>query len=500
MKWWNPKTWRQRKPEGQRVLEKTTLVDEHFEVRRFDAARTNRLNRAHWLNAHGRGINTDLQDLPSLMARCDHEATNNPIVFGALETLETDIVGRRGPKLQVISKSNRFNERVEQAWRNVWEMPDPTGRLAGPENLRLWVRLLNVAGSYVNVFGEVNRPGPVTFGWTTVHPRRLLTPPELAGTENTAFGITFNDSGRPITYHLAKRRGAGKYTENLHATETQAFPAELVQHRFVADEPEQITGYPALTPCLETVADLREYDRHVMQAAKNAAAHAVGLEAWSPESVIDPDPMPTTNYEIEPGQVNVAPLGWKWASMQATQPTAQYRDFRHERLRELGLALGMPLMMVLLSSADSNFASAHYDGAVYLRRIRAMQSWIERRTLNELLDQVIVELAVAGRVVRPSDYSLRWTWETPPYVNPEKQRKADRMAVEDGAMPLDEYSASLGFEWDEVLAARERIHRELISAGLPTAPVNYGSGRPADTLREVADELEDEDANSPATT
>lgn len=487
----NPKNWfRQKQVQGAPgPLRKVEPGSESITIRRFDAVANNRLNRQHWINAHGNSINVDLADLPTLMARCAHEAANNPLVYGALETLETDVVGRNGPRLQVVSDDDRFNEAVERSWRDVWAMPDPTGQIAGPENLRLWVRLLNVGGSFLNVFENVRRPGPVTFGWRTVHPRRLTTPIDRTGDRNVRFGIEFNDRGRPLRYFVANG------VDNLFSpVTTTPIRANMAQHRFIADEPEQLTGYPALTSCLETIADLREYDHHVMEAAKHSAAQTPFLEAWDPASVIDPEPLPAEGVSIQVGEANAAPLGWKWTSLQPTQPSALYIDYRHERIRELGLALGMPLMMVLLSSAGSNFASAHYDGAVYLRRIRALQSWFERRTLNELLEQVISELVIAerlsDRLVRPATYSFRWTWETPPYVNPEKQRKADRIAVEDGALPLDEYSASLGLDFDEVVSARERINSQLDAAGLPRPPINHGSGTPSDTLRQVADDLE----------
>lgn len=473
---------------------------EDFTMRRFDAGRLNRLNRDHWRFAHGQTINHDLSsDLPTLIARCTHEAANNPLVSGAIETIANDLVGRNGPRLQVTSDSPEFNERVEEAWRNVWSMPDPNGQLSGPECMRLWIRTLCTSGSFVNVFANVDREGPVKFGWRTVHPRRLETDPVHAGDPLVQFGVRISEWGRPVEYFIRKPDlGAFRKPEYIR------YPAGIVQHRFESIEPEQITGIPWLTSCLETVADLRQFDYYVMQAAKNQAAHTMALEAKAPELVSQPFDVTGMTLSVEPGAVNVAPAGWGWATVQPTQPGAQYQSFRHERLRELGLALGMPLMMVLLSSAESNFASAHYDGAVYMRRIKARQAWIERSTLNELIEQIVAELIIAGEVDRPANYRCLWTWELPPYVNPEKQRKADRMAVEDGAMPLGEYSASLGFDFEDVVEQRVRENERLEEAGLPLPPTNYGSGpRPQDTLREVADEMdaqETSDAEEPANT
>lgn len=460
---------------------------ELFTLRRFDAARTNRLNRDHWAFAHGQSINHDIAvDLPHLIARCTHEAANNPLVAGAIETVANDLVGRNGPRLQVTSTDPQFNETVERAWRAVWAMPDPNGQLSGPECMRLWIRTLCTAGSFINVFGNVDRPGPVKFGWRTIHPRRMETPPQSAGDPLVQFGVRLNEWGRPTSYYI-RRPDLLQFTLPDHVEYREG----VVQHRFEAIEPEQITGIPWLTSCLETIADLRDFDRYVMQAAKNQAGHTMGLEAKHPELVAEPVDVTGLTYAVEPGMVNVAPAGWGWSTVQPTQPGAQYQSFRHERLRELGLALGMPLMMVLLSSSESNFSSAHYDGAVYMRRIKARQAWLERSTLNQFLEQIIAELVISGEVNRPAEYGFLWTWETPPYVNPEKQRKADRMAVEDGAMPLGEYAASLGYDFDDVVEQRVRENELLAAAGLPLPPVNRGNGQqPQDVLREAADNLD----------
>lgn len=465
-----------------------------FVVRRFDAAVNNQINRHRWVNAHGQSINVDLQDLPGLQAYCSHLAANNPLVKGALDTVVNDTVGRRGPKMQVVSDDREFNERVEAGWRPVWEMPDPAGVLSGPENLKLWVRLLHTAGAYLNVFANVRRPGRVTFGWKTIHPRRLVNPLNTAGRDDVAFGVRLSAEGRPLEYYIADRDPANSL--GLGFLKTRPYSADIVQHRFIAEEPEQVTGYPELTAVLDVVGDLAEYQRYVMEAAKLSAAHTPFLHSHDPKSVINPDPLPAAGYKVRPGEVHASPKGWTWSFPTSTQPGAQYKEFRHECLRDFGVALGMPLMMVLLSSGESNFASAHYDGAVYLRRLQARQSWIERMTLNQLVEQVVQELVIGEGLRRPSRYRFVWTWETPPYVNPEKQQKADRMALEDGGMSLVEYCSKRGDDWEEVVDNRARVNESLRSKGLPPAPVNHGSGTPSDTLRQVADRLDDDETTN----
>ena len=453
-----------------------TFQHNTLDSRRFTAASTHRGNWSHWRFASADNINHALAaDLPNLIQRCAFEYANNPLVFGAVETLTNDLVGRSGPRLQVVSDDSQFNEIVEEQWWRVWDMPDPAGVLTGTEGMRLWVRSLCTSGSFMNVFGRVTRrDSPVEFGWRVIDIRRKETPPQQAGDPYTAFGVAYTADGRPKKYYLRRREVT---PNNPYLVRYDEFPAEVVQYRFEACEPEQLAGVPWLASCLDSVADLADYDNYELQAAKLQSQMSALMQASHPELLVDS--IPNLNggdtLQMQPGEITAIPAGWQAVFPTVAHPHREYANFRHERLRDLGIALGMPLMMILLSSAESNFASAHYDGAVYLRRLKARQAWLEQTTLNQLLEQIILELAIQGLVVRPQSYYFRWTWETPPYVNPEKQRKADRMAVEDGAMPLSEYCASIGLEFEEVVAARQREAEVLREAGLPLPPVNVGS-------------------------
>lgn len=472
--------------------------------RRFIGASTHRGNAWHWRHTTAENINHALlSDLPTLIQRCSFEYANNPLVYGAVETLANDLVGRNGPRLQVTSDNKQFNEAVERAWKAVWAMPDPNGVQCGPEAMRTWIRSLCTAGAFVNVFANVKRLGPVSFGWRTIDIRRKETPPDQSANEWIAFGTKYDQNGKPLRYFIRKRMVTPLTL--LTSDDYQSLPADVVQHRYEFVEPEQLAGMPWLASCLDTIADLSDYDKFELDAAKMQANMSGVIQAMHPELVVDPiDVTPGESLKLQTGEMTAIPAGWGAQFLQSTHPHSQYQTFRHERLRDLGLALGMPLMMILLSSSESNFASAHYDGAVYMRRLKARQAWLERMTLNQFLEQIILELVIAGVVERPDDYAFVWTWELPPYVNPEKQRKADRMALEDGALPLSEYCSSLGFEFEDVVAARQRENEMLAEAGLPMPPTNGGSGMqqqdPQEDDSEAEDAADDEASGRPGRT
>src|SRR5690349_8610549 len=72
-------------------------------LRRWEAAETNRLNKTHWAKATGDPINLDLQaDLENLRIRSLFEAENNPTVEGIIKTYCDDVIGKNGPRFNVV--------------------------------------------------------------------------------------------------------------------------------------------------------------------------------------------------------------------------------------------------------------------------------------------------------------------------------------------------------------------------------------------------------------
>lgn len=459
---------------------------EPINVRRWDAAITNRLNKAHWQYAHGNSINQDLaSDLETLRARSNYEAANNPLVEGVINTHAIDVVGQEGPRLQVQTDDDRFNDEVEQWWETVFEQPSPSKKIHGAELLRLWVQQFWKSGEYLNEEVTFDRNGdPTQLGIETYHPRRLETPPEFASDPDVAFGIRFDGRDRPSQYYI--RRTLERGNNSLAEIKYEPVAADMIQHVFSATEPDQLRGYPWLASQLGVIADLRQFDQHVMESAKNSAAQSIYHYTDHPDAVFVED-VPTTNKPIETGTERYNPVGWKTTMLNATQPNAEYKMFRHERLRELGRPACMPLMVVLLSSADSNFAAAHYDGQVYMRAIEWLQSFIARRSLTPYVRLMTRELALAGRVSIPSRVKFKWTWPKPPYVNPKQMYDALRAQMEDGTATYGDVLAAFGREEETTIAARVRTNERLEAAGLPPLPINYGSGTDPNVEQQEAD-------------
>lgn len=430
-------------------------------ARAWDAAKTSRLNESQWVNANGETINNKIGlDLVTLRNRAIDEAERNPFVEGMIETYVASVVGVDGPSLQVQSDDTDFNEWAEKTWWKWWESPDANGMLAGVDMLRQAVRSLWTCGEFVWVVVADEAMSP-QMRIQDIHPRRLKSP--LAGALDGKMreGVERDDMGKAVKYYIESFMASEQYGRTVG--EIKPYDADNVIHGFKQREPGQLRGIPWLAPVLQTCADLRCYDEQVMDSARLAADMAVLLWTNHPDAQYVPVNESTT---FERRVIRTAPPGWQPFQANASQPAAQYSDYRSERLREIGRPVNMPLMMVRLDSSNHNYSSARFDGQLYSRGVAATQRWLVRTALDRLVHRLLREAALADGVSIPEDYELRWTWEAMPHVDPGKEADASEKALKNNTTTLADECAKGGKDWEQVLAQRAREKQRVKELGL----------------------------------
>jgi lambda family phage portal protein len=443
-------------------------------------------------------------DLERLRARAAYEVANNPILEGAIATYSNDVAGRNGPRLQVQSDDPAYNAALEAVWKAWFCEPDVAGKLGGVEYLRLWVRRLWDAGEFLaqKVTARRTTPEqPISLRLKGIHPRRLYTPPAHAGDADVVMGVRQSPDGEPLAYYVSDPLRMGAYLLDV-GRYTEVAPANVI-HRFLVMEEDQARGVPWLATPLQTTADLRDFDAQVLDAARQAADQAV---YWYTDHPDAPFMSVNESVEIERRTQSTGPPGWKPMQLSPTQPAPNYIQYRRERHAELGRPANMPLMMLRLDSSDHNYSSARFDGQVYLRGLQALEGWLERRTLNGLVDDVDREARVyaaanprwehaAALRKRPARVTYRWVWPVPPHVDPQKEAAAERTRMENGTLPYADACAANGYDEDEVIESRRRTNEKLKAAGLPPLP---SASQPGQQLADQVDQQDQQDAQDQA--
>ena len=334
--------------------------------------------------------------------------------------------------------------------------------------LDLWLRSLWSAGEYLaQIIVDKDAEGAVKMRLLCLHARRLGTPMDKAGDSTVFMGVKRNKLGKPLAYMIGVP--PDRITEGVLPTDFDEIKAEDIIHEFRVLEPGQVRGLPWLVTGLQPIANLRDFDESVMEAARAAAEHGFLLSTKHPEAgyleVNESAP-------IEKGMMTTLPPGWEPTQMIPQQPSTGYIDFKDEQLRKIGRPAGMPLMMIKLDSRKHNYSSARFDGQIYERATKKLRAWLARTTLNRLVDLVAVELKRAPNegerlAERPAEVKYYWNWPAFPHVDPAKEDKATTERLKNTTSTMRDECAARGKDWEDVLTQQQREQKRREELGLP---------------------------------
>jgi lambda family phage portal protein len=448
-------------------------------LRRYDAAKTDRLNEARWTEAGDQHLNSDLTiDLDTLRQRILVEIENNPFLEGVVQTHVTDVVGDRGPSLQVISENEKFNAALEAGWKAWWRRPDYNGQYSGVDLLDLAVRQLWTCGSWLWQKLTADTRLPVKLRLLEIHPRRMSSPYGANNQDNIVLGVERNETGRPIAYYVREALPGELNAIAGFSLNTRRIDARNAIHRFRRIEANQVDGVPWLAPSLQIAADVRDFDTQVLDAARAAADNMILLHSNHEDA---PFFEVNESTEYQRRQIRTLPPGWDAKQMKSEQPTTNYVDYRRERHREIGRPVGMPGMLVRLDSSQHNFSSARFDAKQYVRGLRKLQTWMDDGTLDELLDEVRLELELP-----PEEYVAEWTWPLPEFSgDPGRDANADDTRLKNLSATLREILGNRGKDFQSHVEQLKREIAELEPLGILHPAQMEQLGRVANTAGNV---------------
>jgi len=355
--------------------------------------------------------------------------------------------------------------------------------LTGVDLLNQWVYMLWHTGEFLGQFvtvpaAERNREDFRT-AIHSIHPRRVWTPPEAVGRpDRVCMGVERTATGRP-TFYWVNEAPVG--CSGIVRDQWRRIAARNVIHEFRRNEPGQIRGIPMMAPVLQAIADLRDYDAEVLEAARLATYFGVILSATG--EGVEPL-MVNESVEMERRRIVNAPPGWEPKTINPTQPSTNYVQFRTERQRDIGRPANMPANVVRLDSSNHNFSSARFDAQMYGRANKQWQSLIERRALNRMVRVIEQEAQLLNRVgERPERVRFEWVWPPALYLaaDPLKEAKAATERLDNGTSTLSDELGVQGRDLDQHIRQLSREQR---------ARANAGVGQPATGERQPGRQIE----------
>ncbi len=453
----------------------------------FQGAKSSRLNY-NWATGQ-ESIDTSIySELQTLRDRSRDLNRNNAVAAGITDTICTNAIhtGIR-PQSRIDSdalnispeQASEFQKQAERTWKK-WEAAcDARWKLSFSEIEFLAVRQILESGEFLAVRRAIDDGRPYFLALDIIEPDRLVDPPNKKGDVNTRFGITSDDRGRPLIYHIRKTHPGDSFRKSedaykfipVRARDEEGRPN--VFHVFPILRPGQTRGIPFFAPVIDKFKQLADYLEAELVAARVAACFAAFVKTENPYGAAVGASAATENDQrleaLEPGVIEYLGLNQDVTFAKPERPGTTFDQFVLRILRMIGTALGLPYELVLKDFSQTNYSSAR---AALLQAYRVFQVWqqmIVNHVCQPLYELLLEEAWLRGELNAPG-FETRW-WEytraawIPPgwkWVDPKKEAEADKIAIQMGIKTRADVCAEQGQDWEEKAeqAAREKQRYE----------------------------------------
>lgn len=467
----------------------------------FQGSKSGRLTN-NWATGQESADASMSGELQTLRDRSRDLNRNNPVAAGITDTVCTNAIhtgirpqSRIDHEVLNISPEQgaEFQKQAERVWTKWASHCDARGKLAFAEIEFLAVRQIIEAGEFLSIRRAINDGRPYFLALDIMEPDRLDDPPDKRADANTRFGITSDERGKPLFYHIRKTHPGDTFKARDNAYKFTAVKAQdeegrpNVFHVFPILRPGQTRGIPFFAPVIEKFKMLADYLEAELVAARVAACFSAFVKTENPYGAATANAATTENDQrleaLEPGMIEYLGMNQDVTFAKPERPGTTFDQFVARILRMIGAALGLPYELVLKDFSQTNYSSAR---AALLQAYRVFQVWqqmIINHLCQPLYELLLEEAWLRGELTAPGFESKKWEYTRagwiPPgwrWVDPKREAEADKISIEMGLKTRADSCAEQGQDWEEKAeqAAREKAKYEEL--GLPWEGMNQGKG------------------------
>lgn len=424
----------------------------------YDGGKRSRRQTQNW-TPDGNSANQDTSpELPTLRARSRDLRRNVPIATGAIETRIDNVVGE-GLRVYPQVKRAALGLSIEAA--AAWN-----AKAQAEFELAAWTADFTGVQSFEElqalVFGSADESGDVfvirryrldpgdTYGTKlqVIEADRVSNPNNMMDSDTIVAGIESDTNGVVKAYHVSNRHPGDILRKSLTWRRVPAFYTDgrpIVLHLFKRRRPDQARGVPHLAPVIEILKQFGTYTEAEVQAAVISAYFTVFVKSTGNGSN---GPVPTTTEGGASGKdeaalgvgaiVDLAP-DEDVSIANPNRPNPNFDAFALALLRQIGVALGLPLEL-LIKHFTASYSASRAALEIAWQTFRRERSWLVANFCQPFYEWVIEEAVVMGRLEAPGffdDPAIRRAWlhsewygQVKISLDPLKDANADKQDLE----------------------------------------------------------------------
>ena len=406
--------------------------------------------------------------LATLRARSRELVRNNPLASGAVDSFVSNLVGSGITPRWKLPDNPELKTEIQQLWLDSCDELDfaECCDMAGLQSLI--ANTVIVSGECLVRF----RPQPSSSKLPVPLQIQVLEPDHLDAGYNTVapngneirMGIEFNKKGKRVAYWLYRDHPGEAFLKS--SSERIRVLAPEILHIYRVLRPGQIRGRPWMSPI---IVKLHEIDQCVDAelVRRKTTAMFGGFITELPGETIDASPLgkraanDSEDREVvalEPGTFPVLPPGMSVTFSDPKDVSGNYTAWMKQQLRDIARGIGITYEQLTGDLEGVNYSSIRAG----LLEFRRLCQQIQMQTLVFQFCRPVarywMDQAVLSGALSIPDYSRRsrqykrivWRPDGWPWVDPQKDQKAEIMAIRSGLKSRSQSIAENGGDIETV--------------------------------------------------
>jgi len=403
----------------------------------------------------------------TLRARTRDMMRNNPHANAACESFVANLIGTGIKPSSLFNENNDMRETIMKLWMDWNEECDADG-------IADFYGMQTITGRALFEAGEVfirYRDRRVSDGYLVPLQLQLLESDmcpyglnKKADNGNWIMnGIELDFLGKRAAYWFYPIHPGDMPIEEVSSMEPVRVPASEVLHVFKCTRPGQMRGVPLVTPAMIRLYHLDQYDDAELERKRIAAMFAAFVTSPAPEDVLPIDAIDDTSLQeniglsgLEPGTMQTLLPGEDIKFSEPADVGGTYEAYQYRQQLAVFGALGIPYSLCTSDLRRANYSSLRGSIVEYRRKLEQFQRnilvfqmcapvwkrWLDTAVLAEALP-----IGESEYMLRQKDYQrARWIPQRNDWVDPLKDRQAEKLAVDSGFKSRSDVVEAEGFD------------------------------------------------------
>jgi lambda family phage portal protein len=405
-----------------------------------------------------------------LRSRCRDVLRNNPHANAAAESFATNVIGTGIKPSSLFNENPRLRSAIQKLWQDWTNECDADGLADFYGMQAIVARALFESGECFIRF----RNRKADDGFLVPLQIQLLEsdmcPYEWnmqASNGNWIMnGVELDSIGRRTAYYFYPTHPGDMPIEPVASLMPIRIPASEVLHIFKCMRPGQVRGVPLVTPALVRLYFLDQYDDAELERKRIAAMYAGFVTSPVPEDIVPIDAMDTSSNQdgialsgLEPGTMQTLLPGEDIKFSEPADVGGSYEAFQYRQQLAVFAAVGIPYSIGTSDLRRANYSSLRGSIVEFRRKVEQLQRnvfvfqmcrpiwnrWLETAVLAAALDLEAADY-LTGKV---SFQRVKWIPQRNDWVDPLKDRQAEKLAVDAGFKSRSDVIEAEGFDPEE---------------------------------------------------